>query len=267
MNTEDGPTPDTANESAGRSAVAELIESLRRRLGDVPTKTALPEQLEATVRQVRPDIAAGPRAGRTDRPVTGPPGDIVVDASPAADFLSQQFVQAATSIGANVHSATTADWPDVVVRLLQEHRVQTVATPRAGDGFFDANRIEQLRQRLAADDLTARSETDDETLFSVGAAVTGVAAAIAESGSLACRSGSATARGSSLIPLVHIAVVGRSQLVADLYDYFERLGAESSLPAQAILISGPSKTADIEGILVTGVHGPGHVHAILVRDA
>ena len=71
-------------------------------------------------------------------------------------------------------------------------------------------------------------------------------------------------RGASLIPPVHIAVVAQAQIVPDLCDYFGGLGL--SLPANINVITGPSKTADIEGILITGVHGPGDVHVALVCD-
>jgi L-lactate dehydrogenase complex protein LldG len=52
--------------------------------------------------------------------------------------------------------------------------------------------------------------------------------------------------------------------VPDLLDLFAA-STPGGLPANLTLISGPSKTADIEGILITGVHGPGAVHVILVR--
>ena len=72
------------------------------------------------------------------------------------------------------------------------------------------------------------------------------------------------ARGASLIPPVHIALLDRTQIVGDLFDYFDRL-ASTGLPANINLITGPSKTADIEGILITGVHGPGVVHVLLLE--
>ena len=68
-----------------------------------------------------------------------------------------------------------------------------------------------------------------------------------------------------MIPPVHIAVVAQAQIVPDLCDFFDGLGG--SLPANINVITGPSKTADIEGILITGVHGPGDVHVVVVSDS
>jgi L-lactate utilization protein LutC len=237
MSTDDGLPRDTLDGDARRSAVAQFVDSLKHRSRGTAGETALPEQLEVTARRVDRD-----------------------------DDLAARFTQGATSLGGNVHSATIGDWLNVVARLLEAHRAASVAIPQVGDGFFDAERVEQLRQRLLAGGLTPRGETDDETLFSVGVGVTGVVAAIAETGTLVCESQPCVARGSSLIPPVHLAVVALSQLLPDLCDYCEGLGQRAELPANVSLISGPSKTSDIEGVLVTGVHGPRELHVVLVRE-
>jgi L-lactate dehydrogenase complex protein LldG len=69
-----------------------------------------------------------------------------------------------------------------------------------------------------------------------------------------------------LLPPVHIALAERSQLVPDLFDLFETdlLSRRVMMPSCVTLITGPSKTGDIELRLVTGVHGPGEIHVILV---
>ncbi len=70
---------------------------------------------------------------------------------------------------------------------------------------------------------------------------------------------------------MHIAVATRAQLLPDLFDLFAAVKPAAPeeddphrLPACLTVITGPSKTGDIELRLVTGVHGPGELHVILV---
>jgi len=92
--------------------------------------------------------------------------------------------------------------------------------------------------------------------------------AVAETGSLAVASGPGTERVASLVPPVHVAIVTADQILPDLFDLFGRFESAGldALPSNLVLISGPSKTGDLELRLTTGVHGPGKWHVIAVRD-
>lgn len=78
--------------------------------------------------------------------------------------------------------------------------------------------------------------------------------AIAESGSLLLATGPGRSRMASLAPELHIAIVRRQDIVATLDEGLARLGLRTS-----VLVTGSSRTADIEGVLVRGVHGPKEV--------
>lgn len=91
--------------------------------------------------------------------------------------------------------------------------------------------------------------------------------AIAETGTLVMRSRPGQERVASLLPPMHIAIVERRQIVPDLIDVVNHLTAAGleALPSNVTLITGPSKTGDIELQLTTGVHGPGKWRVIVVR--
>jgi L-lactate dehydrogenase complex protein LldG len=98
--------------------------------------------------------------------------------------------------------------------------------------------------------------------------ITSTTYAVAESGTLALASAPGSERLTSLLPPVHVAVVQSDQILADLFDLFRRMktGAIDALPTNLTLVTGPSKTGDLELRLTTGVHGPGRWEVIIIRS-
>jgi L-lactate dehydrogenase complex protein LldG len=98
--------------------------------------------------------------------------------------------------------------------------------------------------------------------------VTGVFAALAETGTLVVVSAPDTPAATSLLPETHVAVVPASRIVKHMEDAWELARAElGELPRMVNLISGPSRTGDIDQRIVVGAHGPYRVHMIVVPGA
>lgn len=89
--------------------------------------------------------------------------------------------------------------------------------------------------------------------------------ALADTGTLVLLSSGAEARMVSLLPPVHVAVVPASRLLTSLDELLALVPCPAERSSSMVLITGPSRTADIEQILVRGVHGPGDVHVIVVE--
>jgi len=128
----------------------------------------------------------------------------------------------------------------------------------------------RMREHLTALDLEVRvvdglAEAAREAFFAADVGISGVDYLIAETGSLAIAARAEEPRSLSLLPPIHIAVAERSQLLPDLFDLFDA-GRKNGqpLPSCLSLVTGPSKTGDIELRLVTGVHGPGELHVVLL---
>jgi len=96
-------------------------------------------------------------------------------------------------------------------------------------------------------------------------AITGCFCAIAETGTLVVTSGAGTPTASTLLPDTHVAVVRADRIVAGMEDAFALLRREHDMLPRAVnLISGPSRTGDIEQTIVLGAHGPFRMHVLLL---
>ena len=178
--------------------------------------------------------------------------------------LLRRFTEMASDAGIQVHQAADARQ---AARLVAEV-VRQVGARRVliEPGSFVAR--DPIVEALAGGGVELVDEpSDDEVLFSADVGITGACGAIAETGSLVLRAGPESPRMTSLTPPVHVALLTCGQIVPDLLDWPALHPPGKGLAgAYEVLVTGPSKTADIELNLVTGVHGPGEVHVVIVRD-
>lgn len=87
---------------------------------------------------------------------------------------------------------------------------------------------------------------------------------LADTGSLVMLASPREARLVSLLPPEHLAVVPRDRILTGLDELFSVLPCPAEQTSSMVLITGPSRTADIEQILVRGVHGPGQITVVIV---
>lgn len=141
--------------------------------------------------------------------------------------------------------------PDGVVRRLRE------------GGWMRGYCDPALWPRLAPyfEGFSVRSEFDRNHVDEYDFGITRAAGAIAETGTIILNDATTSRRLGALAPWVHVAVIERASIFSDLPHAVAGLGEDPNV----IWCTGPSKTADIEGILIQGVHGPG-VEIALILD-
>jgi L-lactate dehydrogenase complex protein LldG len=103
-------------------------------------------------------------------------------------------------------------------------------------------------------------------LSRIAVGLTGAVAGIAESGTIAIVSGPGRPRLASLLPPVHVAVLRADRLCPSLPDLLAAHPNLVDAGSNLVLVTGPSRTADIEMTLTRGVHGPGEVHVVLISQ-
>jgi L-lactate dehydrogenase complex protein LldG len=98
-----------------------------------------------------------------------------------------------------------------------------------------------------------------------GAGVSRAIYGLADTGSVVLAASSEEPRANSLLPDVHITLLAEDVILAGLDELFAAIGDE--LPSALAIVTGPSRSADIEQKLAVGVHGPGEVHVVLTPPA
>lgn len=130
-----------------------------------------------------------------------------------------------------------------------------------------AHNMTEARERMEA--IAGRRSTvtplsGDVTTADVG--INRADYALADTGTLVYLSESEETRLISLLPPAHIAIVARDRILSGLDELFTLHPRPAEQSSSMVLITGPSRTADIEMRLVRGVHGPGELHVIVVED-
>lgn len=172
--------------------------------------------------------------------------------------LAERFAERAAALGMDVLRTTADALPTVLVEELKKSQITSIVSALEDAG------IDQALRGAGIDVMDWRDDRSMAACYDADAGLTGVAAALAETGSLVLESTAELGRGLSLAPPLHVAVVQAGRIMPDMLDLWAEPPADR--PAWQGLISGPSKTSDIEGVLIEGVHGPQRVLILLVDD-
>jgi L-lactate dehydrogenase complex protein LldG len=166
--------------------------------------------------------------------------------------LRPVFVEAARRVAAVVHD--DGDLAAAVAVIVEEHAVRTAVVSAEPEAEVAADLLAGLGVEVVPYDPVAGA--------TAGLGVTSAIAGIAATGSVVVDARQAGGRGASLLAPVHLCVLPADRLVATPSDVFRR--GPRPLPSNRVVITGPSRTGDIEQIIILGAHGPLAVHVVLV---
>jgi len=105
----------------------------------------------------------------------------------------------------------------------------------------------------------------NETYRTLDVGVTGAVAGFAESGSVVLTHGPGRPRMASIVPEIHIALLPIKDIHRSLAYWAHEFPALAAETTNLVVVTGPSRTGDIEQHLNLGVHGPRHVHIVLIK--
>lgn len=129
-------------------------------------------------------------------------------------------------------------------------------------GYCDPTLMPQVGEPLIAAGCQVETQYDRQRFDAYQFGITQASGAIAESGSLILDDTRTSDRLAALSPWIHVAVLDRTQIHPHIPAALQALGPSRNI----IWATGPSKTADVEGILIEGVHGPGEQVALVLND-
>ena len=231
------------------------------------------------IREAAAFAAAGPLSGNRERPRF----ERVAAQSPfpstaGLDDYVERFRTELEALSSNVYGPLDAEGvASQVIDLVRRSPIPD-SRPLTPVLAWDDSQIGclALRNRLeeSAVELVPGNVPNDEEhqavlerLAEIEVGLTGAIAGLADTGSIVMASGPGRARIASLLPPVHIAILPLSRLYPTMQEWLAAGGAElAKWTANLVVITGGSRTSDIELQLTLGMHGPRELHVILYRD-
>ncbi|MQG37684.1 MAG: hypothetical protein FI719_04980 [SAR202 cluster bacterium] len=199
------------------------------------------------------------------------------DAKAMTTTLIDQMVESADEAGWKVHRTDNfEESAELIVSICETHRAKfvlrsahSVLTDIPLDSALSASGTVLEITEHSSKGSNQQIEKSKSAAFNADVGITGVDYAIAETGTVVLHPRAGVSRLLSLAPPTHIAVLRPGDVLASLDELFAIQRGDflnGKLQGSMNLISGPSKTADIEGTTVTGIHGPLEVHLIIVEN-
>lgn len=244
-------------------------------------RTEFISNVSASLGRARLPVEPGPTPVRYPdlSEARGAATDVRRKADVRSSELLDKAADALATTGWNVHRAETVeDVGDLIARICRDIGAESAL--RSGHEVLDEAGIGPALDRVGVElsDMTLQDEmTDDvrveqrtahrQEVFKTDVGITGGDYVIAETGTLVIHPKKGVSRLTSLAPPVHIAVMRRGQVLPSLDELFllEHVDIHSGDRHTAMnLISGPSRTGDIEATIVHGIHGPVETHIVLV---
>jgi L-lactate dehydrogenase complex protein LldG len=196
---------------------------------------------------------------RSKQPVANIPTEIAAPELPRWPIEERigKFRSMLESARAEVHIATTDNWADTLKCVAREKQINNLLYARNGplapaieSAWGDSRTPELICDERPVD------EWKEQIFYHIDAALTCARAAIAETGSLVLWPDAFEPRTWSLVPPLHFVIVDVTKLYNTFAEVIETEQWAGQMPTNALLISGPSKSADIQQTLAYGVHGP-----------
>ncbi len=162
------------------------------------------------------------------------------------------------SVKTEVIWVTPTNWQDALVNVAKDKNIQSIVLPNAtSHGDVAAKALQEQMPLIKQSVFSQKIEDWKDDLFAnVDAGFTDVKAGIAQTGTLLMWPDPKQPRSMSLVPPIHIALFDTSTLHNDFYSAMQSLNMADNMPSNVVLVSGPSKTADIQLTLAYGAHGP-----------
>lgn len=210
---------------------------------------AEPRVHDRTVRSARDEILARIPVSRGDHP----PDSMLNWPASSPEELRSSFQRELRALGARVVYADSLDAAKrYIVEVVMQKGGEAVV---AGRPLIESLQLAGPRFHLQGTFPAANAMVS----------VTQGDYGLADTGTVVVFSASGEGRTLSLLAPVNIVVLSAARILAHLPEFFARVPDPASVSSAMILVTGPSRTADIELTLTVGVHGPGEVHIVILE--
>ncbi len=217
-------------------------------------------------------IRQGLNPGATERPAN--PADATAQASAPRelnrDELRAQFIAALSAVGGNaIEASDEAVAVEKIAELLNSAGMRSAAI---GEGLTTDSASAAVQLSRHGCQITSISRHNGlqgglkETLSAIDAGIVEADYAISSTGTLVMVADAARPRSLSLLPPINIVLLRSSRILPDLAAVLRTVGPRTITAHPMVLVTGPSRTADIEKRIVIGVHGPKELYVVIIAD-